>query len=59
MKLEQEPMATAVMDMDRRQIRVDVRPEHAGVMSALRRAFEAAAREPSDRDFDELLRRLN
>lgn len=52
-------MATAVMDLDRKIIRVDVPPEHAGVMAALRRAFEAAAREPSQRDFDDLLRRLN
>ena len=59
MKADQESMATAVMDMDRRQIRVDVPPEHAGVMAALRRAFEAAARAPSDHDFDELLRKLN
>jgi hypothetical protein len=59
MKSEQESMATAVMDMDRRVIQIDVRPEHAGVMAALRRAFEAAARAPSDRDFDELLRKLN
>jgi hypothetical protein len=59
MKSENESMASAVMDMDRRVIRVDMPPEHAGVMAALRRAFEAAAREPSERDFDELLRRLN
>ena len=59
MKLEDDSMATAVTDLDRRVIRVDVPPEHAGVMAALRRAFEAAARAPSDRDFDELLRRLN
>ncbi len=56
---EHKSMATAVMDMDRRVIRVDVPPEHAGVMAALRRAFEAAAREPSQRDFDDLLRRLH
>jgi hypothetical protein len=42
-----------------RVIRVDVPPAHAGIMAALRRAFEAAASEPSDRDFAELLRRLN
>ncbi len=52
-------MATAVMDMDRRVIRVDMPPEHAGVMAALRRAFETAAREPSDHDFEGLLRRLH
>jgi hypothetical protein len=44
---------------DRRIIRVDPRPGHAGIMTALRRAFETAAAEPSDRDFAELLRRLN
>jgi len=45
--------------IDRRIIRIDVPPAHAGIMVALRRAFEAAAAEPCDRDFDELLRRLN
>ena len=45
--------------MDRRIIRVDMPPAHAGIMTALRRAFEAAACEPSDRDFSELLRKLN
>jgi hypothetical protein len=46
-------------DMDRRVIRVDSPPAHAGITAALRRAFEAAASEPCDRDFAELLRRLN
>jgi hypothetical protein len=45
--------------MDRRVIRVDFPSAHAGITAALRRAFEAAASEPSDRDFSELLRRLN
>ena len=45
--------------MDRRIIRVDVPSTHAGITAALRRAFEAAASEPSDRDFAELLRKLN
>lgn len=45
--------------MDRQVIRVDVPPTHAGITAALRRAFEAAASEPCDRDFAELLRRLN
>jgi hypothetical protein len=44
---------------DRRLIQVDLPPAHVGIMAALRRAFEAAASEPSDRDFAELLRRLN
>jgi hypothetical protein len=46
-------------EIDRRIIRVDGPPAHAGIMAALRRAFETAASEPSDRDFAELLRRLN
>ena len=45
--------------MDRRIIRVDIPPEHAGIMIALRRAFAAAAAEPCERDFAELLRQLN
>jgi hypothetical protein len=60
MKAEQHfEMRTDVTSMDRRIIRVDVPPAHAGIMAALRRAFEAAASEPSDRDFADLLRRLN
>jgi hypothetical protein len=45
--------------MDRRVIRVDIPAGHAGITAALRRAFEAAASEPCDRDFAELLRKLN
>jgi hypothetical protein len=45
--------------MDRQVIHVDFPPAHAGIMAALRRAFEAAAAEPCDRDFAELLRKLN
>jgi hypothetical protein len=56
---QKKPMATTMMDLDRRPIRIDMPPEHAGVMAALRRAFQAAANEPSDRDFAELLRKLN
>ena len=52
-------MTAATMEMDRRPIRVEMPPEHTGVMAALRRAFQAAANEPSDRDFQELLRKLN
>jgi hypothetical protein len=50
---------TSEMAMDRRIIHVDMPPAHAGITAALRRAFEAAAAEPSDRDFAELLRKLN
>ena len=60
MKLETDNLAAAeVNNMDRRVIRVDIPPAHAGITAALRRAFEAAASEPCDRDFAELLRKLN
>jgi hypothetical protein len=59
MKLERETFLTSMSSMDRRVIRVDIPSTHAGITAALRRAFEAAATEPSDRDFTDLLRRLN
>lgn len=59
MKAQQKSMRTEAIEMDRRPIRVDMPPEHSGVMAALRRAFQAAAEEPSDRDFADLLRKLN
>lgn len=45
--------------MDRQVIQVDLSPTQAGITAALRRAFEAAATEPCDRDFAELVSRLN
>jgi hypothetical protein len=60
MKGGRESLAAAgVNSMDRRLIQVDIPPAQAGIMAALRRAFEAAAEEPCDRDFAELLRKLN
>jgi hypothetical protein len=60
MKLERESVsASEVNSMDRRVIRVDMPPTHAGITAALRRAFEGAAADPPERDFAELLRRLN
>jgi hypothetical protein len=60
MKLEHESVSASDMNMmDSRVIRVDVTPTQAGITAALRRAFEAAASEPCDRDFADLLRRLN
>ncbi len=59
MKSQQDSGGAADMNLDRRIIRVDIPPAHAGITAALRRAFEAAASEPSDRDFAELLRKLN
>lgn len=60
MKSNREQAAESDLRMlDRRIIRVDIPPAHAGITAALRRAFEAAAAEPCDRDFAELLRKLN
>jgi len=60
MKLERQNVAASEFEnMDRRIIRVDIPPAHAGITAALRRAFEAAASKPCDRDFAELLRKLN
>jgi hypothetical protein len=60
MKFQREEFSVPELNpMDRRIIQVDVPPTHAGITAALRRAFEAAASEPSDRDFAELLRKLN
>lgn len=44
--------------MDRRIIRVELPPAHAGVTAALRRAFAAAPGGSGDREFEELLARL-
>jgi nitric oxide reductase activation protein len=59
MSSRREKLTAAQLEMDRQIIRVDIPPAHAGITAALRRAFEAAAAEPCDRDFAELLRRLN
>lgn len=60
MKLEREHVvASDVNCLDRRVIRVEIPPAHAGITAALRRAFEAATNEPCDRDFADLLRKLN
>ena len=60
MKLERGTVLVSELgNMDRRVIRVDIPPAHAGITAALRRAFETAATDPGDRDFAELLRKLN
>ena len=60
MNLEREKLAGSNVNcMDRRTIQVEAPPTHAGIMAALRRAFEVAAHEPCDRDFADLLRKLN
>lgn len=45
--------------MDGQIIQVRSPANTDGITAALRRAFHAAAEEPSDRDFETLLRRLN
>jgi hypothetical protein len=45
--------------MDRRIIRVDIPPAHAGITAALRRAFSPVNEESCGRDLSELLRRLS
>lgn len=62
MHMKQESERNVLPDLnafDRRVIRVDMPPAHAGITAALRRAFESAASEPSDIDFNEFLRKLN
>lgn len=59
MNSEGEQIRASEFNLDRRIIRIDIPPAHAGITAALRRAFEAAASEPCDRDFAELLRQLN
>jgi hypothetical protein len=60
MNVERENFARSDVDwMDRQLIQLEMPPAHAGIMAALRRAFEAAAHEPCDRDFADLLRQLN
>ena len=60
MKMERSTISASELNtMDRRVIRVDMSPTQAGITAALRRAFEAAASEPCERDFADLLRRLN
>jgi hypothetical protein len=60
MKVKREDHFASDMNaMDRRIIQVDLSPTQAGITAALRRAFEAAATEPCDRDFADLLHRLN
>lgn len=47
------------MDGDRRVIRVEGLPDQAGIAAALRRAFAAGRQNDCDRDFADLLERLN
>jgi hypothetical protein len=51
--------AAVERDMDRRIIRVDSLPDHAGIAAALRRAFAAGSSCDDLRPFDDLLKRLH
>jgi hypothetical protein len=44
---------------DREPIRLDSASDFHGITSALRRAFSEAAAEPTTRDFEDLLHKLN
>ena len=59
--MDSEHRTTQAMDisMDRRIIRVDIPSAHAGITAALRRAFSCVSTDPYERDFSELLRKLN
>jgi hypothetical protein len=53
-----ESRAAAERKMDRRLIRIEFPPAHAGITAALRHAF-AAVNGPVQDEFEELLRRLD
>jgi hypothetical protein len=58
MQAQRRGTATDI-NMDRRIIRVDIPPAHAGITAALRRAFSPLPHDACESDFSELLRRLN
>ncbi|WP_169738069.1 hypothetical protein [Sphingomonas astaxanthinifaciens] len=61
MKSASEMKAATVEEnghMDRRIIRVELPPAHAGVTAALRRAFAAEPLSSDERAFEDLLARL-
>jgi len=59
MDTERRSNGASEVNMDRRVIRVDIPPAHAGITAALRRAFSPVNDDPWERDFSDLLRRLN
>lgn len=59
MKSEHHLCTETQVALEERIIRVDVPSVHAGITAALRRAFAPMDDDCRDRDFDELLRRLN
>ena len=59
MDTERRSATATDINMDRRIIRVDIPPAHAGITAALRRAFSPANEDPCEQEFSDLLRRLN
>jgi hypothetical protein len=59
MKTERRSHGATDISMDRRIIRVDIPPAHAGITAALRKAFSPANDDLCEQDFADLLRRLN
>jgi hypothetical protein len=59
MDTERRSNGASDISMDRRIIRVDIPPAHAGITAALRRAFSPANDQACEQDFADLLRRLN
>jgi len=59
MKSNEPSCSAADVELERKLIRVDIPPAHAGVTAALRRAFAPVADRGCDREFDELLNQLN
>ena len=59
MHLRGHHQAAAAGSLDRRIIQVQLPSDNAGVIEALRRAFEAALPTPAESDFDSLLHRLS
>ncbi|HMI40915.1 MAG TPA: hypothetical protein VK485_06775 [Sphingomicrobium sp.] len=59
MNFHRQDQAAAARSLDRRIIQVDLPSDNAGVIAALRRAFQPAPPCRSEEDFEALLRRLN
>ena len=59
MDTERRSTACTDISMDRRIIRVDIPPAHAGITAALRRAFSPVGDDSYEERFEDLLRRLN
>jgi hypothetical protein len=59
MKSDEPSCSAEDVSFERKLIRVDIPPAHAGVTAALRRAFAPVEDRECDREFDELLKQLN